>query len=205
MSERRIGLFGGTFDPIHFGHLNLAIQMKEYYHLDEVWFCLAKINPHKAEIQSVPANYRLQMLKLALEDLPGFQIIETELKREGSSYTIDTLRELIAEQSTPIQLFLILGEDSASDFFHWREPKEILKLATPLVARRALLENSTHSQGDTEIQEALKKGMTPTRIMEISATEIRQRVHNGLYIGHLVPSKVIDYIYQNHLYCYNSI
>lgn len=205
MTERRIGLYGGTFDPIHFGHLNIAIQMKEFHHLDEIWFSLANRNPHKEEA-SESAQHRLKMLEIALAEIPNFRIIDNELKRNGPSYTIDTLRELVSSQEKHViktTFFLILGEDSALNFSKWREPREIVKLATPLVARRTVLEKSHESQSDPVIEQALKKGITPIPVMEICATDIRKRVQEGLYIGHLVPSKVIDYIYQNHLYYYN--
>lgn len=200
---KHVGIYGGTFDPIHFGHLNAAIEIKEYHGLDEVWFCPAQVNPHKQGVQSVSAHHRLKMLEIALADLPDFGIVANELQREGPSYTIDTLRELIAEEKSeayPSQFYLIIGEDSIPDFFHWRDPKEIIKLAPPLVAKRFLSDKPLELQGDPEICEALIKGLTPTHVMEISATRIRERIHHEDYIRHLVPGKVVDYIYQNHLY-----
>lgn len=201
---KHVGIYGGTFDPIHFGHLNAAIEIMEYHQLDEVWFCPAKINPHKINTLSASAHHRLQMLEFALEDLPNFGIIPNEIQREGPSFTIDTLQELRKEElkeTYPSQFFLILGEDSIPDFFHWREPKEIIKIAPPLIARRFLDNKPLELQGDTEICEALRKGLTPTHVLEISASRVRERVRNGLYIRHLVPAKVVDYIYENGLYC----
>lgn len=201
--NKHVGIYGGTFDPIHFGHLNAAIEIMEYHELDEVWFCPAQINPHKLEVQNASAEHRLKMLEIALADLPNFGVIANELRREGPSYTIDTLRELIAEErheAYPSEFFLILGEDSVPNFFQWREAKEIIKLAPPLVARRFLSAQPLELQGDPEICEALRKGETPTHVMEVSATRVRERIHKGEYVRHLVPAKVVDYIYQNHIY-----
>lgn len=200
---KHVGIYGGTFDPIHFGHLNTAIEIMEYHQLDEVWFCPANRNPHKIDRQSASAHHRLKMLEIALDELSYFGIVANELRREGPSYMIDTLRELREEEKKeayPSQFFLILGEDSLPDFFHWKEPKEIIKIAPPLVARRFVLEKQLELQGDPEIVAALSNGLTPTHIMEISASRIRERVLKGEYIGHLVPAKVVDYISQNHLY-----
>jgi nicotinate-nucleotide adenylyltransferase len=204
VAEEKIGIYGGTFDPIHFGHLNLAIEIMEFHGLDEVWFCPAQKNPHKQEIQSASPEHRLKMLEIALGPLPQFKIITLELQRSGPSYTIDTLRNLKAgEKNTPHprQFFLIMGEDSVQDFFSWREPQEILRLAPPLIAKRFVTDQTWEAlKGDPEIKAALLKGLTPTHIMEISATLVRQRIHQGLYVGHWVPAKVVDYIYQNQLY-----
>lgn len=204
--NKHVGVYGGTFDPIHFGHLNAAIEVMEYHQLDEVWFCPAQVNPHKQNVESSSSSHRLKMLELALAELPQFGIIPNELQREGVSYTIDTLRELVEEEkkeSHPSKFFLILGEDSIANFFHWKDPKEIIKIAPPLIARRLGNEKPLELKGDPEICQALSRGLTPTHIMDISATQIRERIRKGLYIGHLVPAKVVDYIYQNQLYCCN--
>lgn len=200
--NKHVGIYGGTFDPIHFGHLNIALEIMEYHQLDEIWFCPAQMNPHKSHVESTSSFHRLKMLEIALDKIPYFGIIPNELEREGPSYTIDTLKELKLEEkreADPSQFFLILGEDSIPGFFHWKEPKEIIKLAPPLIARRFL--SRIELQGDPEICEALTQGETPTHLMEISASRIRERVRKGQYIGHLVPAKVVDYIYQNQLYC----
>lgn len=201
---KKIGLYGGTFDPIHLGHLNAALAAMEYHKLDEVWFCPAQINPLKLNGPSASSHHRLEMLKIALVDLPHFHIITHEIEQECVSYTVDTLRWLTAkekEQAHPSQFFLIIGEDALATFFQWREPEEIIKLAQPLIVRRFYTAKALSSQGDQEIEKIFTKGRTPNPIIEISATEIRERVQHGLYIGHLVPAKVVDYIYQNHLYC----
>jgi nicotinate-nucleotide adenylyltransferase len=201
---KKIGLYGGSFDPIHFGHLNLAIEMVEKQGLDEVWFCPAYVNPHK--LKSTPhasPQQRLKMLELALAACPSFRIIDSEIGRSGPSYTLDTLHLLLAENSRlkqEHQFFLILGEDSVPGFFHWFKPEEIVQLAPVLVGSRALSINPSLLQGHNLICEAFKKGWTKTRVMEISSTEVRERLKNRQYCGHLVPSETLCYIYKNELY-----
>src|ERR1700733_15012261 len=128
----RIGLFGGTFDPIHFGHLNLAFELLEKCQLKEIWFCPAQTSPHKQQQVSAPAQHRLKMVELAIRGIPQFKVIEHELRRPAPSYTVDTLRELIqeAQQSgSGYQFALILASDSLSGFMSWKEPQAIVELA----------------------------------------------------------------------------
>lgn len=199
----KIGILGGTFDPIHFGHLNLAFEMMEARLLDKIWFCPAKINPHKLDQTPEGANDRIKMLELAIGEIPQFEIVDIELYREGPSYTIDTLRELASKEKTkkiPDQLNLIIGEDAVPGFFHWRQPEEIIKLATLLVGSRSFGTIPCVVEGNPEICEAIRKGMTRIHLMDISGTEIRKRLREKKYIGHLVPAKVVDYIYSHQLY-----
>jgi nicotinate-nucleotide adenylyltransferase len=198
----KIGLYGGTFDPIHFGHLNLAIEIFEAHGLDEVWFCPAQISPHKLHRQPVASEHRVKMLQLAIEDIPQFLITTIELERSGPSYTIDTVRALIEKEklaASPKQFYLIMGDEAIPGFFNWHQPKEIIKLVPILVGRRALV--SPTLEGDSEICAALHQGMTSTSIIEISSQNIRQRLEAEQYCGHLLPVKVLDYIYTHQLYC----
>lgn len=181
---KQIGVYGGTFDPVHFGHIQLAISLFEQGGLDEIFWIPANINPLKSD-SPVSADHRLQMLKIALEMLPFFKILDIELKREGPSYTIDTLR-LLKKEYPDAKLRLILGDDTLKKFSQWKDPEEIVRLAPPLIGARFLEE--THFQ----------KIRTP--LFEISATDIRDRLSRGLYCGHLVPAKVLDYIASNRLY-----
>lgn len=197
--NRRIGIYGGTFDPIHFGHINAALGVMEYHHLDQVWFSLAKKNPLKHH-QPASCAHRLKMLEIALADLPQFHIITHEIEREGPSYTIDTLKALRAEEELnhhETTFFLILGEDSAATFSQWHQPEEIVKLVQLLFIRRCRPDNAVLR--DSAMQD-FDQLYTPIQVMEISASKVRERIQKEQYIGHLVPAKVIDYIYQNHLY-----
>lgn len=196
-SKRSIGFFGGSFDPIHLGHLNLAIQLYESHCLDEIWFCPAFLSPHKQNQYPLSGQLRLEMVKLALAEIPTFKVIDTEINREGVSYTIDTL-EALGHQSQD-QFHLLLGEDSLKDFSTWKDFKKIIEIAPPLIGTRF---SSSEEIGfeNSPLGEALKKGFTPINRFEISSTNIRERLQNKLYCGHLIPRKVLDFILQNHLY-----
>lgn len=198
--QKKIGLYGGTFDPIHFGHINLAIELLELCNLDEVWFCPAQSNPHKAVVPVAEASQRLKMLELALQGIPAFRPIECEILRPAPSYTIDTLKGLI-EQYPEYSFSLLLGEDSIPGFFRWHQPLEILERAKLYVgSRTGEIDRNRYSGEDQKILQAIQQGMTQTRLMDISATLVRDRLSRGLYCGHLIPSKVIDYIKENRLY-----
>lgn len=199
--KKNIGLFGGTFDPIHWGHINLALEIKEKRELQEVWFCPTSINPHKLhQSTGATANQRWQMLNLTLEKIPGFRAIDIEIKRQGPSFTIDTVKQLLMENEEQCSFSLIIGEDAAIDFHNWRQADEIVKLVPIWVGSRLHAAPPHHIKGSTSVQNALTRGWTTTRVMEISATEIRQRVKQGLYCRHLIPPETIDYICKNQLY-----
>lgn len=196
--SQRIGLYGGTFDPIHFGHLNLAIQLMEKKQLDQVWWCPAHRSPHKLDTECCGPEHRLAMLRSVVEDIPGFHVIEEELQRGGCSYTIDTVNRLNVPDST--ELYLILGDDVLKSFHRWHRVDELLKKVSLLIGYR----QGASALSDQEIPEpiklALKAALTPIAPMEISATEVRRRLAKGLYCGHLVPEKVLGYIEEHELY-----
>jgi nicotinate-nucleotide adenylyltransferase len=168
---KQIGFFGGSFDPIHFGHLHLAIHMFEHYGLQEILFCPAYRSPLKADQPStaLPAH-RLEMLKLVLAEIPQFRVTSIEVEKSQISYTVDTLQKLA---KAGVQYRLILTDESAASFAQWREPDIIQQLAPPLIGKRAF---------------------------PISSTEIRERLKKKLYCGHLIPAKALDYIERHGLY-----
>ncbi len=180
---KTVGFFGGSFDPIHFGHLNLAIQMVERGGLDEILFCPARYSPFKASRPPIAAaEHRLAMIKLVLA--PFFRVTTIELDRPGPSYTVETLRSL----SNPHETYrLILSEESAKSFQSWKEPEEIILLAPPLVGSRF---GATKGPFQT----------LQTPLFDISSTEVRDRLKKKLYCEHLVPSIVLDYIKEFRLY-----
>lgn len=200
---KNIGLLGGTFDPIHFGHLNLAFELMEKKELDQVWFIPAQINPFKVQFPPISIDHRLAMVQLAIQDIPQFHLKDLEKERPPPSYTIDTLKAFIAEEaysSAPHQFFLLLGEDSISGFIHWHLSEEIVDRVPLLIGSRSGLWQTEFDSFNLPIREAIQKGMTPTRLMDISGTEIRKRFNEKLYCGHLVPAIVLDYIVANRLY-----
>lgn len=196
--KKRIGLFGGSFDPVHMGHLHLALSLFEIHGLKEVWFIPAQVNPFKQNDLPRPFEDRAAMLSLALQDLPMFRVEEIERDLPAPSYTIDTVRALLKEH--PQEHFaLLLGEDAVASLPQWKNVHELLDLVPLLVGSR-VQKLSPVFPADPPILRAIQAGWTPLPCLEISATELRKRFHLGLYCRHLVPGRVVDYIYKNGLY-----
>jgi len=188
----KVGIFGGAFDPIHHGHLITAQSVKELRSLDKIIFMPAFISPHKQHAKASSAEHRLNMIKLALDEIPFFECSEFEIKQHTISYTIDTLREY---KNYYEEIDLIIGYDNIFQFHTWKEPDEILKLANVVVLKR----KSSHPLNfiDKYVEAAT---FVQTRGIEISATDIRNRVHQCLPIHYLIPAVVENYIYKNKLY-----
>jgi nicotinate-nucleotide adenylyltransferase len=183
---KKIGFFGGSFDPIHFGHLNLAVQMLEKGGVDEVLFCPTFCSPFKTKMPPIAPHHRLEMLRLATAGVPGFRVSSLEIDREGTSYTIDTLRSLMGPG---IQYRLIVSQSTAAEFALWKEAEVLIKLAPPLIGLRG---NDPVPPGFSAISMPL---------FDVSSTEVRERLKKKLYCGHLVPRIALDYIAKHRLYC----
>jgi nicotinate-nucleotide adenylyltransferase len=199
--SKKVGFFGGSFDPIHLGHLNIAIELAERHKLDEVYFCPTGQSPFKkAQPPIASKEDRRAMVTAAISPLPQFTLLDLELQKSIPCYTIDTIRELLTidqQHKKKNSYFLLLGEDAIEHFHQWREVEELVKLATPLIGSR----NTKSPKGLTSaLSSSIEKGLTTIPIMEISSTEIRGRLQKGLYCGHLLPAKVWDYIQQHQLY-----
>lgn len=194
---KKIGIFGGTFDPIHFGHLNLALSILEKHKLEEIWWIPVKINPLKLKHPTADFH-RLAMLKLALEHLPFFKILELELRHNDTSYTIETIKILRA-QFPSYRFYLLLGDDALLHFMNWKSPLEIIQLAPPLIGSRKY-EKCPDLSLPHELQKIFQRGWTRIPLLEISSTELRKRVKNNLYCEHLAPAKTLDYIREYQLY-----
>lgn len=188
----KVGIFGGTFDPIHLGHLITAQSVREIRGLDKIIFIPAFISPHKSEVKTSSPEDRLNMIKLAIEGVSFFAYSDIEIEKGGVSYTVDTLRELKSKYD---QLEFIIGYDNIFTFHTWKDPDEILKLAKVVVLKR----RSSHPPPfeDKYVHEA---EFVETRGIEISATDIRKRVKNEMPINFLVPPTVMKYIYKHKLY-----
>jgi len=192
--KRKIGILGGTFDPIHLGHLVLAEQVKEKLRLDQVIFIPSASPPHKTKRKLSPAKDRFQMTKLALENNPGFSISDIEVKRKGLSYTVDTLREL--KNLFPDQkIFFLTGSDVLNEIQTWKDPEQIYKLVKVVIAIRPCFDIF-----DFENYFAKKSIIVSITGMETSSTEIRERVKKEQSIRYLVPAKVEEYIKKKKLY-----
>jgi nicotinate-nucleotide adenylyltransferase len=194
MKKRKIGLFGGTFDPIHFGHLNLALTLLETQKLDQVIFCPAHTSPlKKDEPPSFPAEARAAMVALAIEPIKEFLLLDWEISRPAPSFTIDTVRYLLTQKEySSAQLHLILGEDSVQTLERWKEVDELLKIAPPLIGSRV---GHLKAQLSPKLSKVVEAGLVRIPTMEVSSTEIRRRLKEHKYCGHLVPAKVLEYIY----------
>lgn len=196
---RRIGLFGGTFDPPHLGHLALAEWARQDLALDRVIFMPAGQPPHKRGRRLSPAAHRLAMTRLAVRGHRGFAVSDLEARRDGPSFTVDTLRHLRAAHPGA-RLFLLMGADSLDDFATWREPAAIARLATLVVATRP-------GAGKRAGRGPASTGPRPPRVvrldnpgLDISATVLRGRARRGLSLRYLVPDRVAAYIGRHQLY-----
>lgn len=191
----RVGIYGGTFDPIHFGHLLIGQEVFLQSGLDHLIFMPSGIPPHKAYEGMATAQDRAEMVRLALNDHPEFTLSLFELNRPQKSYTVDTLRDLRLELGDGCDLFLIIGADNAVDMRSWFDPEGVLDLAHVLVADRPGFDRN-------RIDPALKPKMSfvETPLLEISSTVIRRRVKTGLPIQFWVPDAVCDYIDAHQLY-----
>jgi len=190
----KLGIFGGTFDPVHHGHLIAAEYVRERAWLDRVMFIPTMISPHKVDIPVTPAVHRFAMLREAVKSNPFFEVSDAEMERGGVSYTVETLR-MIEEGHRGDALFLLLGADNLRDFRSWKEPGEIVKRATIIVMNRP---GFSSLDGDTGLPADVIQCTVPS--IDISATEIRRRVRKGLPISYLVPPSVSRYIGRHRLY-----
>lgn len=197
-----IGIFGGTFNPIHHGHLNLCLELKERCGLKEVWLIPACVSPFRLGEEMASAEHRLQMCKLATEGIEGIKVLDMEVKRGGASYTVETVKEL--EGLFPLERFhLLLGEDAALSLPRWKDPLTLLKIAPPLVGCRKGIELRKKIKNPLvpqEIRQAIQKGIVESNLLDIEARELRQRFKNKLYCNHLMPLVVMDYIRKNAVY-----
>lgn len=190
--NEKIGIFGGTFDPVHIGHLITTQYVLEQRKLDKIIFIPCYISPHKTNQNALNPVHRLNMLKLAVENISQFEINDFEIRKGGISYTYDTILEL---KKTYNYIELIIGYDNLVVFDKWHKPDEILDLAKLIVMKRTI-----DKEPETKNKYFEKAIILDTPTIEISSTDIRQRVKNNLPIDFLVPAKVKEYIIQHKLY-----
>jgi nicotinate-nucleotide adenylyltransferase len=198
MTAERIGVLGGTFDPVHLGHLLLGETAREQAQLDRVIFVPTGHSWRKPDRVITPGSARGDMLNLAVKDNPFFEVSMIEVDRPGPSYTHETLDQL-ARDNPGAGLFFILGHDALADLPNWRDPARILRLATLVLAAR---EAETLPQEEDPAlkgsQARLLRLQMPT--ISISATDVRHRVAAGRSIRYLVPAPVAAYIQDRRLY-----
>jgi nicotinate-nucleotide adenylyltransferase len=194
----RLGLFGGTFDPIHLGHLILAEQCRESCSLDHVWFVVAGEPPHKRSERTAVAH-RLEMARIAVAGHPAFTVSEIETKRPGPHYSVETL-ESVSREHPAVELFFLIGADSLNDLPGWREPIRIAQLATIVVVNRPGIEEV--ASADLPRFGSGSRAIVPVTIppIGIASTELRRRVLERKSIRYMVPRGVEAYIEAQGLY-----
>jgi nicotinate-nucleotide adenylyltransferase len=207
----RLGIFGGSFDPVHLGHLGLARACHEQAALDEVWFMPTAVQPLKRGGPRATDAQRIEMLHLALDaefSRPGapcpcphnpWRVCTLEIDRGGLSYTVDTLRQLYRELPEA-KLFFMLGADAAGDVHHWKEPAQIFRMAAPLVVRRAGQPGSDIAALAQLCTADTQPLLAEMPAVDVSSSEIRRRLAVGETIDGLVPQAVALYIAEHGLY-----
>lgn len=194
----KIGILGGTFDPIHYGHLWFAEYAREKFKLDKVFFVPNRIPPHR-ETPVATSKQRYEMVLLATLNNPYFEVLPIELEREGVSYMVDTIRDLSTYFSNA-ELYLLLGNDAFRDFLKWKDPYKIVEKVNIIVGSRGE-EYYTNDLKDFINTFENKIFFLGFPYYPISAKEIRDRVKKGLSIKYLVPESVEEYIIKNSIYC----
>jgi len=188
-SKKRIGLFGGTFDPVHNGHLIIAESVREQQELDEVIFIPSASPPHKHHILMFGAEERFRLLAESVRDNPYFSVSDIEMRRKGPSFTIDTIREIRAGLGAGTELFFILGRDNLYELETWKETTSILDECTILVANRIWA-------SERPIPGWLESRVVTVTVplIAISSSDVRTRIREGKSVRYLVPEPVLDAI-----------
>jgi len=207
-----IGVFGGTFDPVHLGHLRPALDALQYAGLDQVRFVPLRVPVHRAP-PIADRSMRVAMLRAAIDDVPGFVLDERELCRGGASYSYDTLVSLRSELGTEVPICLMVGADAFSSFLDWYRPRDILRLAHLLVMgrpgaglpsigrlRELPRERATDRIGDLRKSPAGRVFFQPVTQLDISSTQVRQQIVEGRSVKFLVPDPVLEIILRHGLY-----
>lgn len=201
-NKKKIGFLGGTFDPIHHGHLSLALEVLEKRKLDEIWFCPTSISPFKLNNFPASINHRLNMVELAIKPFKQFKVIDIEANNNGPSFSYETLVKL-NKKFPHFSFSLILSDDHLATFNQWHEIKKILDEFELVLAKRSL---TTHTPQELNLfkenylNRLVIDAIIDVRTLEISSTMIRGRLKNKLHIDPFVPSIVLDYICKNKLY-----
>ncbi len=195
----RVGVYGGTFDPPHIGHLIIASETRQALGLDEVVFVPAGRPPHKDPAAVSSAADRLAMLRAAVADEPSFRVDTVELEREGASYTVDTLAGFRAERPEA-EFWFIMGADSLLSLDTWRDPDRLLAMARAAVSPRPGTTLDLHEAARRVPATSDRVDVVPAPLVAIASRELRRRVREGSTIRYLVPPAVERYIMQNGLY-----
>lgn len=208
MNKIKIGILGGTFDPIHLGHLIIAEQARDQYGLDQVLLIPSGhsyFKDNRAQ-KVLPALTRLEMTRKAVSDYPPFEVSDIEVLRSGNTYTYETLEEL-ADLHPEAELYFIVGADTVCSMSTWREPARIFAACTVLAAMREdQVDPESFEQGIKDLENRFHARIRTISIpnIGISSTQIRERAGNGKSIHYLVPNALESYIIENGIYKKNS-
>lgn len=211
----RVGLFGGSFNPIHFGHLRAAEEVREALDLDLVYFIPAASPPHKTEGELAPAEHRLQMVRLATKGNRHFMVSDVEVRRMGRSYTVDTVRYFLSTLRKPATLSLMIGNDEFAELETWKDHGELTRLCNivvhtrkrpgesdpPRVSLAALERFGYIEQSDHYVHPSGQTlSFLATTFLPISASWIRDNLRQRKSVRYLLPGDVVDYIERHALY-----
>lgn len=200
MSEyKKIAIFGGTFNPVHFGHLLVAEQVFNYFDIGHIIFMPAGIPPHKEDKEIVASEHRLNMVKLAIKDNGHFSCSDYELKKNEKSYTAETLRYFEKEDIAE-EIFFIIGADSLLDIFNWRQPEYLLTNSYFIVARRPGYDFDEQTLDEKYKPYRERIILMDTVLVDFSSTRIRNWVKKGYSIKYQTSRPVIEYINKYQLY-----
>jgi len=191
----RIGLYGGSFNPIHTGHLLIAEFIKDEFLLDEIWFIPSATPPHKKQDKMLAADIRYELVSLAIRENPDFKVSDLEIRRGGVSYTADTLQQIVEQNHHEDELFWFVGMDNLIDFPNWYRPDKILELCGLIAVQR---KGFSIDQVESSLRNRVLFSHAP--LIEISSSSIRERINKGLSIRYFVPDSVREFIELHHLY-----
>ena len=197
----RIGVFGGTFDPIHNGHLLVAEECRDRLRMDRVIFVPARLPPHKQTRSLTAPHHRMSMVRIAITSNPGFEASPIEFERPGPSYSVDTLRQLRRNYPQGTEMSFIMGADSLNELASWHDPAGLLAICKLVVVNRP---------GAPAVESSYLAGVYPgagERLiaievpgLDIASSDLRERLRTGMTVRYQVPEQVIDYIESNELY-----
>jgi len=200
----KIGIFGGTFNPIHIGHLTIAEHACDELGLNRLLIVPAAIPPHKQGEKIVDAGHRFEMVKLATRENPKFEVSDIELKRQGVSYSVETLRIIQAKVKVLAEYDFIVGSDMVGELDTWKEIDNLIEMCTFVVAVRPGFKKKNWKQMGVNLPESIRDKVLQHTLenpmVEVSSTDIRRRVREGRSIRHMVPKAVEEYIIRQGLY-----
>ena len=196
----RLGIMGGTFDPIHIGHLACAEQARDTFELDAVIFIPAGAPVFKKNQVITPAHQRFEMCRLAVQSNPAFDVSDIEIRRDGDTYTVDTLRELRAHYPSNVELYFITGADAVFSIVRWRESAAIADLAQLIAVTRPGYTLSSDKRAYLAENSNFSVTYLEVTALAISSSDLRHRVEQGKSIRYLTMQRVFDYIHEKGLY-----